>query len=93
MSNTFGKKDLGAKIAEVSTAKGEKLSKVKGEAIVDLFAEAVRQLVQEEGDKLTLQNFLIIEKKMSAPRAGRNPQTGETMEIPAKLRTKVRANF
>ena len=52
-----------------------------------------KNLVAEEGDVLTLQNFLRIEKYKSPATNRRNPQTGETIAVPEKVRTKAKANF
>ena len=53
----------------------------------------MKNLVAEEGDVLTLQNFLRIEKYKSPATNRRNPQTGETIAVPEKVRTKAKANF
>lgn len=96
----YSKKDLASKISELSKVVAEKendskkkVSKTQAEYIIDLYGDAVRELVSGEGDKLTIQKLFVIEKYMAKPRKANNLQTGEVMEIPARVRTKIRAKF
>lgn len=93
-----GKTELVNKIVELSEVHAEetgekRLTKKATNTFVDLFAEAVRQLVADEGDSLTIQNLLKVDKYESKPTTKRNPQTGEIIEVPAKIRTRAKANF
>lgn len=96
--NKKGKVELVEELVALSTEQaeetgGKKLTKKASSELVDLFTQAVKNLVAEEGDVLTLQNFLRIEKYKSPATNRRNPQTGETIAVPEKVRTKAKANF
>jgi DNA-binding protein HU-beta len=56
------------------------------DAIRDSIASAVA-----EGDKVTVPGFVTVERGHRAARTGRNPQTGEAMEIPAAYTVKISA--
>jgi len=71
-------------------AKNSGLSKTDAEkalaSILDAIAEAVAT-----GEKVTLIGFGTFSVSERAAREGRNPQTGETMQIPAKKIVKFKA--
>ncbi|MBM9604496.1 HU family DNA-binding protein [Desulfopila inferna] len=71
-------------------AKNSGLSKTDAEkalkSILDAIAEAVGK-----GDKVTLIGFGTFSVSERAARDGRNPQTGETIQIPAKKIVKFKA--
>ncbi len=71
-------------------AKNSGLSKTDAEkalkSILDAIAEAVGK-----GDKVTLIGFGTFSVSERAAREGRNPQTGETIQIPAKKIVKFKA--
>ncbi len=71
-------------------AKNSGLSKTDAEkalaSILDAIAEAVAT-----GDKVTLIGFGTFSVSERAAREGRNPQTGETIQIPAKKIVKFKA--
>ena len=58
--------------------------------VIDGFADAAMSAVRS-GDKITLPGFLSIEQTDRSARTGRNPQTGETIQIPASKAAKVSA--
>lgn len=64
-----------AEIAGTSKADAEKVFNATFEAITDLLAD---------GDSLQILGFGKFEAKDRAAREGRNPSTGETIQIPAK---------
>ena len=66
-----------AKIAEKSG-----LSKKQAEQALGAFIDSVTEALKE-GDKVQLMGFGTFEVKERAARTGRNPSTGETIEIPA----------
>ena len=66
-----------AKIAEKSD-----LTKKQAEAALNAFTETVFEALKD-GDKVQLMGFGTFEVKERAARTGRNPSTGETIEIPA----------
>ena len=59
-------------------------------AVLDGFAEAAYRAVGS-GDKITIPGFLSIEQTHRSARTGRNPQTGETLQIAATNAAKVSA--
>lgn|SRR5699024_4703876 len=84
MAENILKKDLVAQVAEA-----EGFTKKDTEAVIDATFDAIKgHLV--DGDAVQLTGFGKFEVKESKPRAGRNPQTGEEIHIPAKNRVKFR---
>lgn len=65
-----------------AVAQGADLSKSGAESAVDAVVEAISSALAN-GDKVTLPGFGTFEVRERAARSGRNPQTGEAMEIPA----------
>lgn len=85
--------DLAKQHAEETDTKPVIKSKKDSSTIIDLFAEAVKSLVQEEGDVLVIQNFIRLEKYLTKETRKHNPQTGEMFTVGPKLRVKAKANF
>lgn len=73
----MNKVTLIAKIAEKSG-----LSKKQAELALAAFIDSVTEALKE-GDKVQLMGFGTFEVKERAARTGRNPATGQTIEIPA----------
>jgi len=71
------KAELIAKIAEKSG-----LSKADAEKSLNAFQESVIDAVKK-GDKVSLIGFGSFEQTQRSARKGRNPQTGEEIDIPA----------
>ena len=61
------------------------IKKKEAEAAVNAMTEAIAEALKA-GDKVQLIGFGTFEVKASAARCGRNPRTGETIEIPASKR-------
>jgi DNA-binding protein HU-beta len=59
------------------------LSKTKAKEAVDALLESLSQELSS-GSKVTLTGFGTFQVKEQKAKRGRNPQTGEVMEIPAK---------
>lgn len=59
------------------------LTKTKSNEVIDAFVESVTESLKS-GDKVTLVNFGTFNTSKRDARKGRNPKTGETIEIPAK---------
>jgi DNA-binding protein HU-beta len=78
----MNKGELIDKVAEKAN-----VTKKQADAIVTAAIEVIQDAVTE-GDKVTLVGFGSFESRERAAREGRNPKTGETMQIPA---TKVPA--
>ena len=68
-------------LIEVVAAKAD-LKKKDAEAAVNAVTEAIVEALKA-GDKVQLIGFGTFEVKESAARCGRNPRTGETVEIAA----------
>ena len=66
------------------------LTKPAATAIVEGLFEKIREYVAE-GHTVQIKHFAKIEKKEVARRMGRNPKTGEEIEIPAHNRPKFTA--
>jgi DNA-binding protein HU-beta len=58
------------------------LTKTQAESAVKALLKTIMQVVAD-GDKVTLIGFGSFEPKVRSAREGRNPQTGETIDIPA----------
>ena len=59
------------------------LPKHQTETVVNLFLQCIIDALGE-GDKVELRGFGSFRRRHRAPRAGRNPKTGEMVQIPAK---------
>jgi integration host factor subunit beta len=59
------------------------LPKHQTETVVNLFWQCIMDALGE-GDKVELRGFGSFRLRHRAPRQGRNPKTGETVQIPAK---------
>ena len=68
-------------VASIASATGESQATV-GRVVDGLFS-AVSEAVAK-GEKVTIPGFLSFETVNTAARTGRNPQTGETIQIAAK---------
>ena len=79
----YNKSDLVSKIAQKSN-----LTKAQAEAAVNAFQDVfVEAMKSGEGLKLTG----LFERVKRAARTGRNPRTGETIEIPATYGVRISA--
>jgi len=59
------------------------LTKADAGRAIDATFDAITELLKK-GDKITLVGFGTFQTSKREARTGRNPQTGETMEIPAR---------
>ena len=81
----YNKSDLITKIAQKSN-----LNKSQAEAFLNAFQETLIEAVQSgEGVKLT--GLFSAERVKRAARTGRNPRTGETIQIPATYGVRISA--
>lgn len=85
MADNLNKSDI---VAAVATASGESQATVSRvvDALFDTFADTV-----SKGGKATIPGFLSVERTTRAARTGRNPKTGEAIEIPAGFGVKISA--
>jgi DNA-binding protein HU-beta len=82
----MNRKDL---ISSVATKAG--VSQSDADKVLAAFQDIVFEVVAEGKDKLTLPGFLTFEQGSRAAREGRNPATGESMQIAAAKTAKVTA--
>jgi DNA-binding protein HU-beta len=75
-------------VAEVAAKTGATQANVN--STLEAFFEVIEASVTK-GDKLTIPGWLAVEKTERAARTGRNPQTGETINIAAGFGVKVSA--
>ena len=73
----MNKGELVDKVAEKAT-----VTKKQADAVLSAALESIMEAVSE-GDKVTLVGFGSFESRERKAREGRNPKTGEKMEIPA----------
>lgn len=85
MAGTLNKNEL---VAAVAAASGETQSTVSG--VIDALLATVAGAVAK-GDKVSIPGWLSFEAAATAARTGRNPATGEAIQIPAGTRLKVSA--
>ncbi len=71
-------------------AKGAKISRASAEEAVNAFTDYVTKALKK-GDKLTLPGFGTFSVAKRKARAGRNPQTGKEIKIPARKVPKFKA--
>lgn len=73
-----------------AVASAADVTKDQADRVLSAFADTVSDAVSK-GETVRLPGFLTIERVERAARTGRNPQTGETLEIPARYGVKVSA--
>ena len=69
-------------ISSVSAKTG--IARTNVEAVIDAFTEVTAEAMSS-GESVILSGFGIFEPKSRSPRIGRNPHTGEAVEIPARV--------
>ena len=83
--STITSKEIYAKVAE-KAGKSNATVNATVNAMFEIIAEQIAQ-----GNKVQFPGWLTIERTERAARAGRNPQTGEAIEIPAGYAVKFSA--
>lgn len=73
-----------------SIAKETGLSKTKSNEVVDAFVNAVSESLKN-GEKVTLVGFGTFATTERSARKGRNPKSGEIIDIPAKTVARFKA--
>ena len=76
-------------LSAIATRTG--LSQTDADKVLDAFQEVVFDVVAKGDDALTLPGFLKFEQGARSAREGRNPATGETIQIAASKTAKVTA--
>ncbi|MGO3152778.1 MAG: HU family DNA-binding protein [Galactobacter sp.] len=82
---SLNRSDLVTEVADKSGANKTVVNDVL-DALFATFAEQVAQ-----GEKVAIPGWLAVERTDRAARTGRNPQTGETIQIPAGHSVKLSA--
>ena len=67
------------------------ISKREVQAVLDTFEEIAGDVVAKGKEALTIPGVLKFEQTQRSARTGRNPQTGETIQVPASNAAKVTA--
>jgi DNA-binding protein HU-beta len=67
------------------------VSKADVERALNGFQDIVMKTVAAGNDKITIPGFISFEQTDRAARKGRNPQTGEMIDIPASKAVKISA--
>lgn len=75
-------------VASIASATGQSQSTVS--SVLDSLFGAVSEAVAG-GDKVSIPGWISFEQVATSARTGRNPQTGEEIQIPAGKRVKVTA--
>ncbi|RJN32792.1 HU family DNA-binding protein [Nesterenkonia natronophila] len=75
-------------VAAVAEKSGNSQAAVNGvlDSVFEVFTEQV-----SKGEKVSIPGWLSVERTERAARTGRNPQTGESIEIPAGYSVKLSA--
>lgn len=81
----MNKADLVAKIAEQTATKKQAAD------IVDTLLNSIRESLKKRED-VAISGFGTFRVKQTKARTGRNPKTGETIQIPAKKKIAFRAS-
>lgn len=85
MAETLNKSEL---VAAAAAASGQTQTAVS--AVLDAVLETITTTVGN-GGKVTIPGYLSVERTSRAARTGRNPQTGEAIQIPAGFAVKISA--
>lgn len=85
MAETLNKSEL---VAAAAAASGQTQTAVS--AVLDAVLATITETVGN-GGKVTIPGYLSVERTERAARTGRNPQTGETIQIPAGFAVKISA--
>ncbi len=67
------------------------VSKTDADAVLKALEDVVTSEVAGNGDKISLTGFLTFERTYRKPRTGRNPQTGEELQVPGANAMKISA--
>lgn len=78
-----------AQLVDIIVEKTE--TKKQAQEIVDMLLAAIRKSLQKKED-VAISGFGTFKVKQTKARAGRNPKTGETIQIPAKRKVAFRAS-
>ena len=76
-------------LSAISTKAG--VSQTDADSVLNAFQDIVFDVVAKGDEKLTLPGFLSFEQGSRSAREGRNPATGETIQIAASKTAKVTA--
>lgn len=83
---TVTMKQISADIAEKYDMSKKLANEILGEALIAMMVKNLKK-----GNRIRIAGLGILQVKKSAARTGRNPATGETIQIPAKKKIAFRA--
>ncbi len=72
-------------------ARNNEVTQKKSAEIMDQMFDLIRGTLKEEG-RVTLRGFGTFARTVRAPRKGRNPRTGEIVELPEAVSVKFKAS-
>ena len=72
-------------------AQSQSISKADAEGQIDNVVSAIQHATQNDGDKIIIRGFGTFQRKHVAAKAGRNPATGESIQIAARSVLKFKA--
>lgn len=84
-----GKSQLLEQLKKKLEAEGVKLTGVEASKAINAVFDSVAALMEAEG-KVNISGFGTFVVVQTRPKTGRNPQSGEPVQVPAKLRPKFR---
>jgi DNA-binding protein HU-beta len=79
-----------AELIEKITAKAGGCSKAEAARYIDSFVDIVTETLKK-GDEVAISGFGVFVSRARAARTGRNPKTGESINVPAMKVPKFRA--
>lgn len=74
----------------INTVAKKTLTTKQAKEIVDYIFEIIKDELINNSNKVVISNFGTFEPKITKNRIGRNPKTGETVEIPSKKTIKFK---
>jgi DNA-binding protein HU-beta len=74
-----------------AVAERTEVSKADVDRVLTGFQDIVSQVVAKGDEKVSIPGFLSFEQTMRSARTGRNPHTGEPIQVPASKAVKVSA--
>jgi DNA-binding protein HU-beta len=85
----MNKVQLAEKMREMHLGKGVDTTKKHAEEVIDFVFESITQSLKG-GEEVNIAGFGGFEVKQRKPRTGRNPRTGEVVQVPATKVPKFR---
>ena len=74
-------------VAAIADKTGQ--SKADTDAAISALCDIMENSVAKQGEKITVPGYFSVERTLRSARMGRNPQTGESIHIPAAHSVKM----